>query len=301
MANSDPWPDLPLQALRACAAAAELGSFTRAAARLGITQAAVSQQVALVERHLGRRLFERLGRGVQPSDAGQVYLTAVQEALASLAQATRRLGRPSGDGVVTLTLATTIAMRWLIPRLQDFARRQPTVELRLAITERYLPVGDGEVDIGIQYGRGGPPGLESRLLFHEVLTPVASPELLAGKGRLAQPRDLLRHRLLHARGSADDWRDWLALAAVQLPDPRAGQVFDQPHLALEAAAAGLGVALADRALAASDLAAGRLIEPFNLRLTRAEGYHLVGPRERPRPALRAAWDWLRAQGEAQRV
>jgi len=297
----DPWPNLPLAALRTCDAAARLGSFTAAARELAISQAAVSQQVALVERHLARRLFERRGRGVQPTEAGQRYLAAVREALEGLARATRRLGNDRGDAVVTLSLATTVAMRWLIPRLQDFAQRHPGVELRLAITERYLPVGGGEVDLGIHYGLAYAAGLETRLLFREILFPVASPTLLRGRSRLAEPRDLARHRLLHARAAPDDWRDWLALAGVALPDPGAGQVFEQPHLALEAAAAGLGVALADRAMVAADLASGRLVAPFPLRLERAVGYHLVGPPERPRPALRAAWTWLLSQAEAQRA
>ena len=295
--SSDPWAALPLHALRACEAAARHASFTRAAAELGVTQAAVSQQVAAVERNLGRRMFERQGRGVVPTESGRQYLPAVREALAALARATRRLGRGESDSVVTVSLATTIAMRWLIPRRQAFGQRHPEVDLRLAINERYLEVGGGEVDIGIHYGLSHAAGLESRLLFHEVLTPVASPAL---RKRLANAQDLARHRLLHAKATPGDWPDWLALAKVTLPDPTAGQVFEQPHLALDAAAAGLGVALADRAMVTADLAAGRLVEPFALRLTRDEGYYLVAPRERTRPAVRSVWTWLRTLGEAQR-
>jgi len=288
--------DLPLNALRVFEACARHLSFTRAAQELRVTQAAVSQQIANLESFLGLHLFRRVGRGVVLTEDGSMYLSAVREALAHLDLATRKLRARHNEAVVICSIATTIAMRWLVPRLRSFAALHPGTEVRLSITERYVDFDREDVDIAIRYGAGNWPGLVADLLFREVLVPVCSPELLRGEKPLARPEDLAGHTLLHAASSLRDWEHWLAATETKGVDAKGGLIFDQPHLALQAAADALGIAIADRSLVEAEIASGRLVMPFAARLARAEGYYVVGPPS-ARDSLHVGpfWQWLLAQ------
>lgn len=288
--------DLPLQALRVFKVSGEHLSFTRAARELRVTQAAVSQQIAALDGFLGVRLFRRSGRGVVLSADGASYLTAVREALAHVEQATARIRAGGGEATVVCSIATTIAMRWLVPKLRAFSLLRRDIEVRLSLTERFVDFDRENVDIAVRYGSGHWPGLVSELLAREVLVPVCSPDLLRGRRGLAHPQDLKRHTLLHAAASLKDWQAWLEAQRVTGIETRWGLIFEQPHLALEAAADGLGVAMADRWLVRSDLATGRLVVACEGALTRSEGYYVVG-RAGARDSLHIGpfWQWLLAQ------
>jgi LysR family glycine cleavage system transcriptional activator len=268
-------------------------SFTKAAHQLRVTQAAVSHQIATLEEFLGVRLFRRVGRGVVLSTEGASYLIAVQEALAHLEQATSRLRAAGDEASVICSIATTIAMRWLVPNQRAFNLLHPNIEVRLSLTERFVDFDRENVDIAIRYGTGQWPGLVSDLLFREVLVPVCSPDLLRGRGKLEHPEDLKLHTLLHTSANLKDWGCWFAAQNVKGIDTRSGPIFDQPHLAFQAAAHGLGIAMADRWLVHGDLAAGRLIIPYDGALSRAEGYYVVG-RAASRDSLHVGtfWQWL---------
>ncbi|MGH8138854.1 MAG: transcriptional regulator GcvA [Steroidobacteraceae bacterium] len=287
---------LPLNALRVLDVCARHLSFTKGSRELRVTQAAVSHQIALLENYLGVRLFRRSGRGVVLTEAGSAYLGAVREALAHLEQATARLRAGHSAKSVDCSIATTIAMRWLVPRLRGFSIQYPQIAIRLNLTERFVNFATETVDVAIRYGTGSWPGLVGDLLFREVLVPVCSPDVLRGKPGLAGPEDLNVHTLLHASASLRDWDDWLAARGVTGVDTRSGLIFDQPHLAMQAAADGLGVALADRCLVQQDLSNGRLVIPFEGVLARAEGYYVVGTAA-TRDSLHAGtfWQWLLAQ------
>lgn len=287
--------ELPLNALRVFSASGQHLSFTKAARELKVTQAAVSHQIAALEDFLGVHLFRRSGRGVLLTAEGATYLIAVREALAHLEQATTRLRAGRGETNVVCSIATTIAMRWLVPNLRAFNLLQPGIEVRLSLTERFVDFDRENVDIAIRYGTGQWQGLVTDLLFREVLVPVCSPDLLR-RGSLAHPEDLKLHTLLHASAGLKDWESWLAAQEVGGVDTRGGLTFEQPHLVLQAAADGLGVAMADRWLVRADLAAGRLTIPFEGALIRSEAYYVVG-RVASRNSIHvgAFWQWLLAQ------
>ncbi len=237
---------IPLNALRFFSLCAQHLSFTKAAHELMVTQAAGSHQIAQLEDYLDVRLFRRSGRGVELTDEGVSYLIAVREAFAHLEQATSRVRAGRGPATVVCSIATTIAMRWLVPSLRGLNLLYPDVEVRLGLTERFVNFDRENVDVAIRYGEGQWPGLVSDLLFRETLVPVCSPELQRARHRLATSEDLRHHTLLHATASRADWDHWLAAQEICGIDTQRGIVFEQPHLALQAAADGLGVAMADR-------------------------------------------------------
>ena len=287
---------LPMNALRFLDACARHLSFTTAAEELRVTQAAVSHQIKLLERYLGSRLFLRLGRGVRLTHEGTHYLAAVRASLTHLDHAAAKLRAGRGDSSVTCSIATTIATRWLMPKLRSFSLQFPDIVIRLDLTERFVNFSTEQVDLAIRYGRGEWPGLLSELLFAEVLVPVCSRELLQGRRGLLQIRDLKKHTLLHSSASMNDWEHWLDAHGATNVGSKKGLIFEQPHLALQAAAEGLGVAMADRALAQRDIDAGRLVIPFPGGLARSEGYYVVGkPETRNDLHCGRFWRWLVAQ------
>ncbi len=288
--------EIPLNALRFFSVCAHHLSFTKAARELMVTQAAVSHQIAQLEDYLGIRLFRRSGRGVVLTDEGGCYLNAVREAFAHLEQATARLRAGRGTATVVCSIATTIAMRWLVPNLRGFNLLYPDIEVRLSLTERFVNFDRENVDIAIRYGEGRWSGLITDLLFRETLVPVCSPELQRGRRSLASVEDLKHHTLLHAAASRLDWDSWLAAQRITGIDTQRGVLFEQPHLALQAAADGLGIAMADRWLVQTDMAAGRLVTPFEGRLERSQGYYIVG-RAVSRDSLHIGpfWQWLLAR------
>ena len=193
-------------------------------------------------------------------------------------------------------MATTIAMRWLIPRLPGFSVQYPDTRVHLDLTERFVDLAAENVDLAIRYGEGQWPDLVSELLFREILVPVCSPALLEGRHRLVSIKSLRKHTLLHASATLQDWTQWLHAHGTRDLDTSRGLVFEQPHLALQAAIDGLGIAMADRALAQRELDSGRLCIPFGAGLVRRQGYYVVGiPAARENLRTGRFWRWLRAQ------
>ena len=288
--------ELPLNALRVLEACARCSTFTQAAEELEVTQAAISHQIKVLEGYLGVRLFLRSGRGVVLTPEGESYAGAVREALTHLDRATVKLRAGRVDDGITCSIATTIAVRWLVPRLGGFSLQYPGIPVRLDISERFVDFGSEKVDVAVRYGDGRWPGLAQDLLFREVLVPVCSPKLLKDAGRLARIADLKNCILLHASAGLQDWGHWLRAHGATGIDPTKGLIFDQPHLALQAAAQGLGVAMADRALAQRELDAGTLSIPFGGGLPRRQGYYVVGPpKARDSLIVGRFWRWLVAQ------
>ena len=287
--------ELPLHALRVFASCAQTLSFTKAAEHLQVTQAAVSHQIKLLEEHLGVRLFVRSGRGVVLTVDGAVYVAAVRESLTHLDFATQKIRRGGKDGI-TCTVANTIAMRWLMPRLAAFSLQYPDTRVHLDLTERYVDLAAEDVDLAIRYGEGRWPGLVADLLFREMLVPVCSPALMESRHRSAGLKDLRQHTLLHASAALQDWTQWLHAHGAKDIDATRGLVFEQPHLALQAAIDGLGIAMADRALAQRELDSGHLCIPFGGGLIRRQGYYVVGvPGVREGLRTGRFWRWLMAQ------
>ncbi len=287
----------PMAALRAFEAAAELMSFKAAAAQLHRTPSAISHQIRGLEEEMGTALFHREPQGLRLTDAGRDYFRAVHEALDALGEATARVRQGHGERTVTISLFPSFAVRWLIPRLNDFRERWPDFEIELVSSVRRVDFESGVIDAAIRFGDGDWAGLRCDPLMVEERFPVCSPALAAGPPALHTASDLSGAILLHNGAHQGEWQEWLAEAGVTGVQAERGPVFDASNEVLAAAANGMGVALGRTPLVESDLAAGRLVEPFGQRIRSPGQYWLVAPTATAdRPPLRALRAWLREQG-----
>jgi LysR family glycine cleavage system transcriptional activator len=287
----------PLNALRAFEAAARLMSFSRAADELAVTPAAVSHQIRALEEDLGTRLFRRLNRALELTDSGRLLLPDLAEAFGRIQAGVGRLRRHNATGTLTVTTSPSFAAKWLVLRLHRFAERHPEIDVRVTASDTVVDLASGDVDIAIRYGAGRYPGLEVELLLENEVFPVCSPALPTGDPPLRTAEDLRRHALLHDITVEIDplvptWSMWLKAAGVQGVATEHGLRFSNSHLALDAAIAGRGVALANTTIAAGDLAAGRLVRPFSLGLRDHFSFYIVTPPgalERRKVKLFRAW------------
>ena len=285
----------PLNALRAFEAAARHLSFTRAASELHVTQTAISHQIRALEERLGVRLFRRLPRGLLLTEEAQRYLPPIRDAFDQIALATERLTAVGGSATLTVSVLPSFATKWLVPRLGRFRAAHPDLDLRISASSQLVDFARDDVDVGIRMGRGTYPGLRVERLFGESLVPVCSPQLLEGAQPLRRPEDLRHHLLLHDEDYAG-WELWLGLAGVEGVDARRGPIFTDSGMVVQAAAEGQGVALARRLLAAGDLAAGRLIQPFDVSIPHDLAYYLVCPEATAeQPKIAAFRGWLMAE------
>ena len=288
-----------LNGLKAFEAAARHLSFTRAAAELNVTQAAISHQVKALEERLGLALFRRLNRALLLTDEGQALLPPVSEALDRMALAVDGLARREETGTLTVSTLDSFAAGWLVRRLGRFRALYPDIEIRIATSNHLVDFARDDVDISVRYGRGEWPGLDSVRLMTEEVFPVCSPALLADGPSLGKPSDLRFHTLLHEE-MLEDWRMWLLAADVGDVDPTRGPWYTQANLVIQAAMAGEGVALGRSVLVADELAAGRLVKPFDVSLPAEYAYYVVYPQVAAgRPKVRAFRDWLLEEAAAE--
>jgi LysR family glycine cleavage system transcriptional activator len=286
----------PLNTLRSFESAARHGSFLRAARELHVTASAVSHQIRALERFLGVPLFRRDGRQVLLTREGQNYLPGIREGLRLMAAATERIHVPRAGGVLTLSVAPSFARPWLAPRLAGFQMEHPELEVRLTTSLELVDFTKSDVDAGVRYGAGRWRGLRSHRLFAEELIPVASPGLRVGRKRLGKPADLRHATLLHVIPRLGQWRMWLQAAGVTDIDAERGPKFHTTPLALEAAIAGHGVAIADRGLITDHIGGGRLVAPFDVVLPTEFAYYLVYPKRRENdPNIATFREWLLAE------
>ena len=291
----------PLNALRAFEAAARHLSFAKAAAELHVTPAAVSHQVKALEEQLGVMLFRRLNKAVLLTDAGQRALPGMREAFDRLAETVERVRARRDDDRLTVSVAPSFGAKWLVPRLDRFRAAHPEIEIRIDGSTQLVDFAREDVDVAIRYGPGRYPGLRVDRLLQDEVSPVCSPRLCAGPPPLGVPADLRRHTLLHVDWAMrdptwPDWRMWLLAAGLRDVDSTRGPKFNQSSLAIEAAIAGQGVALGERALVAGDLAVGRLVRPFELSVPATFAYYVVAPEAAAdRPKVAAFRDWALAE------
>lgn len=293
----------PLNALKAFEAAGRHLSFTKAAAELNVTPAAVSHQVRALEDVLGVALFHRLTRALRLTDAGRAALPALTLGFDALAGAVEQIGAYRDDGVVTISVGPSFGAKWLVPRLERFRARHPEIEVRIDGTERKVDVAGGDADVALRYGPGGYAGVRVDTIFSPVNTPVCSPDLLSGAHPLRRPGDLRHHTLLHIdwKDAEATWRMWLLAAGLHDIDPTRGPLYNLESMAVQAALDGQGVALVNDTLVADDLAAGRLVRPFDHSLSTALtfSYHMLTPLDGDtRPKIKAFRDWLLDEARA---
>ncbi len=288
----------PLNPLHVFDTVSRLGSFTLAAAELGVSQSAVSRQVAVLEGFLGVRLFRREPQGVSLSADAKAYHAEVGPSFARIAAATEALRTATRQGPLRLRVYATFAVKWLIARLPRFHAQHPAIGVQLSTTVAPVDFARDPIDMAVQFGSGDWPGLCSQLLMRDVIQPVCSPHLLAAHGGRIGLGDLAACRLLHSHYRRDDWPDWLR--SVGQPDrPHEGDEFPSSVLTLHAAAEGLGVAMGQMSLLGEDLRAGRLVTPFARPLERRLGHYLVWARSGPPDARgRSLASWLAAEAAA---
>ncbi|VWB94427.1 LysR family transcriptional regulator [Burkholderia lata] len=281
----------PLNALRAFEVSARHLNFRAAADEIGVTQGAVAQQVRHLEDVLGLKLFERLPRGLALTHDGAAYFSDVQRALHAIADATDKLVKRRA--ALTISTTPSFASKWLIPRLAQFTDAHPDYDVRVIADSQMATFRHDGVDLAIRYGK--PPfgkHLATHALFPLDVCAVCSPALLAAP---ASPRALAGHVLLH--DAHDLWPEFLAAMPEPVDlDPHKGLRFNQTSLAIDAAVAGQGIALATDPLVERDIAAGRLCKPFDFAFPLSVGFYLVYPAERrDDDAIVVMREWMAAQ------
>jgi len=305
----------PLNALKAFEAAARHLSVKKAAVELNVTPAAVSHQIRTLEEYLDVQLFHRYNRALELTDAAQACLPKLREGFDCLAQAVERLRTHTSGGMLTVSAAPSFAARWLMPRLHRFIAAHHEIDVRVSARMRRVSV-DGKIDVAeratietwlddsdvaILYGHGHYPDLDVHRLLSLTITPICSPKLLTGEHPLRTPEDLKHHMLLHDdTGDMYDgesfWEVWLEAAGVTGIDAKRGARFSHAVLAFEAAIDAVGVVASMPSLAAEELASGKLVMPFDLKVPLASAYYLVcEPHAKTRPAVAAFRDWLIAE------
>jgi LysR family transcriptional regulator, glycine cleavage system transcriptional activator len=287
----------PMSAVRVFEAAARHLNFTKAAEELGMTQAAVSYQIKILEERVGTPLFVRLPRKVSLTEAGERLAPQVAEAFEMLRIAFSSTAKLV-DNVLSISVVPTLAAHWLVPRLGRFHLAHPTIAVRLDASQDVVDVEREGFDVGIRSGTGEWPGLESHFLLPSHFTPVCSPKLLDG-AKIESPADILNLPLI---GPHDPWwPQWFEEAGVgrvDLSDRLDNSLGNQQFEGM-AAMAGQGVALVNPFFFAADLAEGRLVQIFDLVAKADRSYFVVYPKARRRsPKIRAFCDWI--LGEAER-
>lgn len=279
----------PLNALQIFETVARHRSFTRAAEHLCLTQGAISRQILTLEEYFGFPLFKRGARGLTLTAEGDVLLPVVREGFARIEEVSLRLTRQRTD--LALKVPTCV-MRWMLPRIMRFQSEHP--ELQLQITTTWQHDVDFQVesfDAAIIYGSSPGADVHAVPLFNEQLTPVCSPDLLSERP-LAAAADLAHHALLHPTRDHRDWKLWLDRAGASDIDATLGPTFETLDLATNAAMQGFGVAISDRTLVSEDVAARRLVMPFDTVLETGSRYYFVYPdcvANQPKVKLFSEW------------
>lgn len=247
-------------ALMAFEAAARHASFARAAEELALTEGAISRQIGRLEGFLGVTLFARIGNRVRLLPNGERYAAQVRETLDRLERDSHYLMGQRSDGVsLDIAVLPTFATRWLIPRLKKFQTRHPNITVHLAERMQPFVLAGSGFDAAIHFEHPAWTGMRTHRLLQEVLVPVCHPALLAGKTPATALDALPR---LHRRQNPDAWHRYAQEAGIALTHPAVGARYDLHAMSIEAALAGLGVALVPRLYVAAELAAGRLVAPW---------------------------------------
>jgi LysR family glycine cleavage system transcriptional activator len=267
--------------LKVFLAAAHHLSFTLAGEELHITTGAVSQQIKLLEEWLGLRLFRRLPRRIELTDEGQRLMAGVHPAYAAVDLTIGRLRGGALSGVVRMRALPSFLASWLVQRLPQLMQRYPAIELQIEAEDSARSLRDGEFDLAIDLNDGAYPGFQSTVLLEEEIFPVCAPSLMHGRPALVKPAQLDHYPLLHDmtawRGSQPyaEWERYLKAVGAPQVDVRRGYMFNRNHITIQAAIAGMGVAMARRTLITDELASGRLVAPFGQMVPTGKRYCLL--------------------------
>jgi len=288
-----------MSALRALESTARHLSYTRAAEELHVTQSAISHQIRHIESLWDVKLFERRGRGLQLTEHGQALVPIIRDFLRRINSALDELHDVTPSKPLRVTTLQSFASKWLVPRLGQFNREFPDIEVWISTSDELADFSLAKADVGIRLGYGNWPELYSEKLLNERVFPVCSTEYLEQHEAPRQPAELLQHHLLR-RSSYDicpRWRDWFRDAGVRLDRMPKGTQFPETSMAIQAALDHQGIALARSAHVVDDLRSGRLISLFNDVVSESDVcYYFVCPYSRLQEAeINAFKNWLAAQ------
>jgi LysR family glycine cleavage system transcriptional activator len=283
----------PLSWIRAFESAARHLSFTHAAGELGLTQAAISKQVKLLELYLREPLFDRRPRSLVLTKVGASYLPKVKDAFDRLGAGTQEVFGNRRSEVLTIRVPVGLGVSWLAHRLPSFIDAFPKAPLRIVSSVWNEEFDPERYDLDIRYGLGIWAGFTTNRLTWDALEPVCLPQIAA---RLTRPDDLAKERLVHVIGYQEGWATWLAAAGATQVNAGYGMQVDTSILAFELAANGVGVALGRSSMAAKELSSGRLVRPFDLAVPVREAFFLLTPEGgMTHPDTALFRDWLVAE------
>lgn len=259
----------PLNSIRSFEAVARHLSFTKAADELNVTPGAVSQQVKVLESYLNVALFKRRNRMILLTDEAQVCLPLLSEGLDKLSAGIAAIREQSDENTLTITTPPALTSYWLLPRLAHFQKQFPDINVRIDARNTLADLVNEDIDIGIRFGTGEYPSLETEYLFSQSIIPVCSPALLQGGHKLQTPEDLKNFTLLHTQGdffitdnTHIDWDMWFSTVGVKDIDTKHGMYFTQHNFLVDAAIRGQGVALVGDVIVKDEIASGKLVKLF---------------------------------------
>lgn len=296
--------NIPLNALRAFEAAGRRLSFVAAAEELHVTPAAISHHVKLLEDFVGTPLFVRRHRAIDITEAGRSFLAPLTESFRTIEDATTRMVDSLRCGPLRLRVASCLAAKWLMPRLNSFYRKHPEIELEVSVSSQIYQFNYNEMDAMVRLRSGEFNGMSIEPFMTEFVAPVCTPEFLAQQKPVRSTKDLLRLPLLHDDNLSvvptfPTWATWLRAAGVHTDDDLPGHRFDSSSMVLDATLEGRGVSLGRSALVSSDLEAGRLVRLSEFDYPVTHDYFLVYPHTTPKlRQIEALQNWLVAEANA---
>ncbi len=288
-----------LNALRAFESAARHLSFKNAADELHVSASAVGHLIADLEAFFGCQLFERHHRRIELTPAGRNLLPGMRTSFEHLRSAVRSFQRTRREGPLVVSVDPTFGVRCLIPRLERFRARYPDIAVRIDPTPELADPRDGDVDVCIRYGRGNYPDLRvETIIDHEDIIAVCSPDLLNGEHPLRTPLDIHNHTLIDRSPSQHYsdrvlWSRWFKAAGLDAVVCKDRFEVPWEEYAIVSAIQGHGITLASSLLVADDMAAGRLVQPFDASYRVDQGYFLVAANtQEPDTRIEAFWNWI---------
>jgi len=279
--------NLPLNALRAFEASARHLSFTHAALELYVTQAAVSQQVRLLEERLGTVLFKRLPRGLEMTDEARVLFAVLTEAFGNIEEVFTKLEGGQYREVLTVAAVGTFAVGWLLPRLEKFRQKHPFIELRLRTNNNVVNLAAEGLDFAIRFGNGVWPLTHNEKLMDAPLSVLCTPDVAK---RLTSPADLVNENLLRSYRN-NEWNSWFTAAGLAVERIN-GSVFDSSRLMVEAAINSGGMALVPYKMFSREIQTGQLVRPFTIEVDMGSYWLSYLKSKSIRPAMEVFRNWL---------
>lgn len=289
---NDRYRNLPLNPLRAFAIASRHRTFTAAANHMGVSQVAISRQIAILENYLGVKLFERSSRSVKLTAVGRAFGHEIASLFDELERATQRILSNENETTINLRIYPTFAHHWLLPRLADFQERYPDYRVRLDTVVEPLDFRGTHLDLALQLGHGTWRDAKCRKLFDEVVDVVCSPTYADRFGGFKTLDALDDAEILHAKYRRREWEVWAGETGIEI-DHREGTEFDSSLLAYSATKQGFGLAVGQIDLLRNELDAGELVRPLNRPVATGSAFYVIWPTTKSvSTKTRRFIDWL---------